>query len=313
MNVKLTITIPTYNRPDKIQAQVRRLLPQLQEGVTLLVRDNNSDNPVQSLFNEEELSKFSIIRNSVNIGPDANIAECIRSVDSGWVWTLSDDDIITNDAVLKILTVISEHLNCCYINFQSKREEETTGLQHMLEHLKIYGALGVAFFISDCVFNVDILKKSVFWYYNFLSTQIGQIFMVIKHIELSPEAKCFFSKESYIEMVPVGNWSPLQLITNSSVAVDKFYYCRKQFRPTLFVALANLYLTMLIQSPKSIINNWYYFRHIIQKFGLINLLSRNSRFFWGYIVSQFIPKSFFLLIKNKAAKKYNNRIRDEII
>lgn len=53
-NAILTIAIPTYNRPDKIQKQVRLLLPQLTPEVKLTIRDNNSLRPVVSLFNTTE-------------------------------------------------------------------------------------------------------------------------------------------------------------------------------------------------------------------------------------------------------------------
>ena len=306
--MSLTITIPTYNRPKEIQAQVRRLIPQLKDGVKLVIKDNCSEIPVADLFDKEELDKITIIRNNVNIGGDANIVECIRSVDSGWVWTLSDDDVITSNSVDLILRTIRDNRDCCYINFCAKKEESTTGITQTLDHLKIYGAFGVSFFITASIFNVDQLKASILWYYIFLSTQIGQIFMVIKHLELHPEAKCFFSKESIVERSPKGNWSPLELITNSSLAIDKFYYCRKQFQNTLFVALANMYLSILIEDKGSIIANWHYYNHVVQRFGFFNLLFRNTKLFCGYWVRQFVPSRLFWLLRSGFAKRYNKRI-----
>lgn len=309
MGFKLTVAIPTYNRPDRIRAQVRRLLPQLREGVTIVIRDNCSDTPVQSLFSDDELDRITIVRNDINIGADANIVESIRNVETGWVWTLSDDDVITNNAIDIIIQTIHNNLDCCYINFQSKKEEITVGLDNTLEHLKIYGALGVSFFMTDCVYNIDIIKKSIYWYYIFLSTQIGQIFMIIKHLEENPNSKCFFSSMSFVEAVPKGNWSPMQLITNSSLAVDKFYYRRKDFRKSLFVALANMYLSMLIEDNNSIYANWHYYIHVIKKFGFFNLLFHNTKLLCGYWASQLLPSSIFWKLRNLCASFYNKKIR----
>ena len=98
---KLTITIPTYNRPDHIQRQVRDVLKQMTDEVALVVFDNCSDTPVSNLFTDEEKKKFDIIRNPVNIGGDANQARCLESVPEGWAWTLGDDDTIVDDAIQK--------------------------------------------------------------------------------------------------------------------------------------------------------------------------------------------------------------------
>ena len=62
----LRITIPTYNRPDYIQRQIRDLLPQLQEGVSIVVYDNCSDIPVSTLFTKEELTEAKNRLKSLN-------------------------------------------------------------------------------------------------------------------------------------------------------------------------------------------------------------------------------------------------------
>ena len=75
MNPILTIAIPTYNRADKIYNQVMGLVPQITEEVCLIVLDNHSDQPVESLFNEDIKKKCRFLRNKSNIGADANIAK----------------------------------------------------------------------------------------------------------------------------------------------------------------------------------------------------------------------------------------------
>ena len=71
---KLSIIIPTYNRSELLQQQVRRILPQLNSDVELILIDNKSDYDVFSLFSETELKRFKIIVNNINIGGAANIA-----------------------------------------------------------------------------------------------------------------------------------------------------------------------------------------------------------------------------------------------
>lgn len=305
---KLTITIPTYNRPTQIQHQVRSLLPQLRPGVEILIRDNASEIPVQSLFSEEELSKITIKRNTTNIGPDANIAGCLYDVNQGWVWLLGDDDILSDDAVDIILRTIHEHQDCCYINFDAKKEEETTGLEETLTHLSIKGAFGVAFFMSDCIFNIDRLKSSLYWYYVFLSSQTGQIYFVIKHLEAHSGEKCFFSSQKYIKEVPHGDWSPLNLIVNNSIAIDKFHYAKQSMKGTLFKALVDMYLSLLIENKDGFRKQWYYLNYIRKKIGTINLIRYNSQLLLGYFAKKILPAGVFMNIRNNIAGKYNKKI-----
>ena len=67
MNPILTIAIPTYNRPDKIYEQVMGLIPQLTDEVQLIVQDNHSDQPVESLFSNDVKAKCTFLRNKYNI------------------------------------------------------------------------------------------------------------------------------------------------------------------------------------------------------------------------------------------------------
>ena len=97
-NKILTICIPTYNRPQALNDQLQVLLPQLNNEVKLIVRDNNSNYDIKKLFPELNYDKFEYIRNDFNIGADANIARCMENCNTKWLWILGDDDLIKNNA-----------------------------------------------------------------------------------------------------------------------------------------------------------------------------------------------------------------------
>ncbi len=122
--MKLTIAIPTYNRPEAIQKQVRNLLPQLREGVQLIVYDNASEIPVQSLFTEEEKRLFAIHRNPVNVGAEANICKCFEACcNSEWGFIPGDDDELYPDAVFRILKQMEKYPDAVFINFGCEKDE----------------------------------------------------------------------------------------------------------------------------------------------------------------------------------------------
>jgi glycosyltransferase involved in cell wall biosynthesis len=306
--MKLTVTIPTYNRPKQIQNQVRDIIKQLTNDVELIVYDNYSDIPVRDLFTGEELSHLTIIRNEVNIGGDANQARCLENVKKGWVWTLSDDDKINDDAISIIFSLIENHSECCYINTGNKKTKEITSLNELLDYFKIIGSFGISFFQSANLFNMDKMHLSVFWFYNFLSSQIGQICMVIKYFELSSDPLCFFTTQSLICNVSPGGWSPLKLITNSSIIIDKFHYCPKLMRCTLFKALGDLYLDFLGKAKISFKERLYYLSYISFKLGFFNIIILNRYKVIEYILIRLLPQKLFYSVRSFVADKYNNNL-----
>jgi glycosyltransferase involved in cell wall biosynthesis len=113
MSIKLSITIPTYNRNEVLKENLEYLLPQLNANCELIILDNCSDIPVSEtlsplLANYENLN-IRVIRNKLNIGICANILRCFEVCNGEWVWILGDFhpvfsnsvEIITRDLDLK--------------------------------------------------------------------------------------------------------------------------------------------------------------------------------------------------------------------
>ncbi|MGY6038922.1 glycosyltransferase family 2 protein [Aeromonas sp. AE23HZ002T15] len=116
----VTITIPTYNRLEKLKKQVERLLPQLSRNDVIIIIDNAS-----STYSLDELQylqkdkRISVHRNNINVGANANILRCFEKVHTEWMWLLSDDDTIFDNS----LDIIKEELNknnVDFINFSSE-------------------------------------------------------------------------------------------------------------------------------------------------------------------------------------------------
>ena len=305
----LTIAIGTYNRPQYIQRQVRDLLPQIVgTNVKLVVYDNCSDTRVDSLFSDEELSHFSVIRNSVNIGRDQNQVRCIENVDRGWVWTLSDDDKIKNNAVQIVLDLIAEYKECCYINTGNKKDKQIYSLLDLLNYFKIYGTFGISFFQSECLYNVDIIKKSVCYFNEFLSSQIGQICMVIKHFENNPNSECVFLSNSLLEKANPGGWDALHLISNTSILFEKFHYNKRLYSSSLFKSLCDMDFMILTSKKTSFCKSFYLFRLIVFKMGFFNIVRYNFVSLSSFFVHMILPQGTYKKIRRHLAHHYNTRI-----
>lgn len=305
----LRITIPTYNRPDYIQRQIRDLLPQLQEGVSIVVYDNCSDIPVSTLFTKEELDKIEIHRNQVNVGGQANLGNCISwNAEYDWIWLLSDDDKISSNAVSTILETINKNQNCCYINFEQKKTAYTTNFADFLNYLTIFGAFGISFFQSACILNMNKLRPFVRYYYEFLSSWIGQIALVIKFLEENNNEHCLFTSTKIIDNCNIGGWNHLDLIVNSSIFVDRFRHLKPIMKDTLFKALGDMDFTLLTQEVAPLSTKRYYRKYIFKRFGFWNILKYNRITFVQYLLSVLLPTGIFEKIRNFVASKYNKKV-----
>ena len=309
-NIVLTVCIPTYNRPEHIKTQVRDVLSQLTSEVRLIVLDNHSDVPVSTYFTQEELDKFQIIRHSTNIGADGNNARCLETAKSGWVWLLGDDDRIRPDAISFILNLIRSNNDSCFINTGNKRDVKCNSFDEFLAYFRVRGTYGKAFFQTACLFNMDKLTKSLIWYYIFISSQMGQFYFVLKHMELNPGESCLFCTDSLIVDKEPPTWNALEIINNSGFIFDKFHYLKKKMKDTIFSSLGNMYFDNLGAAHNiSFFERGHYLVLIFKNIGVYNVFRYNFIGISYYIMGRCLPSTLTKSIHKLVSEWYNKSLK----
>jgi glycosyltransferase involved in cell wall biosynthesis len=277
-NSLLTICIPTFNRPEEIKKQVYLLLPQLDERVHLVVYDNCSDTPLNSYFTENELSKFTLIRNKVNVGADANIARCFENCETKWLWTLSDDDFVRQDAVKFIMEHLNNKSDTVFLNFCKGLSFKTKGFNELINEFKNPTVFSSSFTMSSCLYNVNKLKFSLQNYYSNLSSMMGTIILVLKYVQINEDAICEFIDESLIDSYndQVG-WDYRVYIRRTRLFIDAFYNksrSNQDFNKTLYLGchITNYYLIYNDRNKKKVSHGerWGLFLFSIKNQGIIN-------------------------------------------
>jgi glycosyltransferase involved in cell wall biosynthesis len=295
----LNIVIPTYNRINQIQRQVRCLLPQLNDDVKLVVYDNCSPIPVRSLFTEIELSQFEIIENLINIGADANILRCLEMSQSKWVWTLGDDDYASPTAVDDIFAVIRKYPNAIWYNFNHHKDVVLNNFEDFAEDNKDVPSLGDAYWISKCVYNIEILRPSLLYYYRYLSSMIGQFLFVLKHVELNNKCVLVRTKTQILKETTVGEWGFNEYIRYALISFDAFERNKRCFlRKNVLKALTKFCLSGLItmkftSNRKEII---YLFKITIAKFGFWNTIINFPLLFFCNLIALLLPPKILKII-----------------
>jgi abequosyltransferase len=130
----LTISIPTYNRAELLDRQLKWLASEIlghENDCEIIVSDNCSTDKTQEILEVWRSAlapkvSFTYHSNEENIGEMANIVSCLRKANGNFVWSLGDDDVVQKGAVGYLLSKIKEHSNLSVILLNSFRRDMRT-------------------------------------------------------------------------------------------------------------------------------------------------------------------------------------------
>lgn len=228
--MKLTIAIPTYNRPEKIKNTVLKLLPQLGEHTQITVFDNCSSVDIKSYLNEHienlHLANVNVIRNVSNVGADGNFLKCFEYCETPYVWMLGDDDSPEPTAVEIILNEIELYKDedIVGINFKSNliTRDKPIFLRSTKDLAEKLDDFGNWSFISTSIYKTDAFNKYLYtamWGAYGMSSQLIPTMMAVS------KGKTFILSEKYlVTNVPIldkaQNWSLYQFALSLSSILE---------------------------------------------------------------------------------------------
>jgi abequosyltransferase len=108
--LKLSICIPTYNRPEFLPATLESIAAQWGEDLELTVSDNASTDNTQAIVDDfrSRLGDIKWFRHEKNLGADANYLKSVEIATGDYCWILGSDDPIAPGAVGTIRRAIRE-------------------------------------------------------------------------------------------------------------------------------------------------------------------------------------------------------------
>jgi glycosyltransferase involved in cell wall biosynthesis len=207
--INLTIVIPSFNRTEILSKTLPVLLNQLNPEIKLVILDNFSDDPI-SLYIDPLVSDYpnlsiEIIRNSLNIGGDANILRSFELVNDGWLWILGDDDVVAHDAIDKIYNTISQNKDAAFINFSTlsmfnnkmrSNDFQSYGLSDFINKMDFAGNVN---FMSVGVWNVERFRNHIQIAYRYSYSMATTFILLLSN--LAENGKVYFSSQVLIKDV----------------------------------------------------------------------------------------------------------------
>ncbi|MEZ0323913.1 MAG: glycosyltransferase family A protein [Hydrogenothermaceae bacterium] len=115
MDSKISVLIPTYNRPDFLKEALESVVKQTLLPYELIVADDNMDENISKINRaviEEFSKKYPFVvyhKNDKNLGSNRNYANLFKLASGDIIQFLGDDDLLFPDALEKLAKPLIEN------------------------------------------------------------------------------------------------------------------------------------------------------------------------------------------------------------
>lgn len=119
--MKLSIIIPTRNRPALLLETIDTIAPQLRDDVELVIVDASNDYPNPSIASR--VNSHVRYERGVANSFDTAYEEAVAAARGEWVWLFSDDDFFLPGAIDTALAQLSSGLDLVVVNAEVREQE----------------------------------------------------------------------------------------------------------------------------------------------------------------------------------------------
>lgn len=273
----LTIVIPTYNRKDRLTVVLSGLFKEKNQKFNIIILDNCSDYSIEKDILEKEnfdKKRIKIIKRQQNIGMIGNVTSCLVASESKWMWLLSDDDEVMEDAIKKIYNEIESNDGIAAFKFSTEGigvmgEEQNIVINSLEEFIDYYygdgniSPSGNLVFMSNNVFNMELLKEYIKYAFDYSYTQVPHMIPIIIGLN-EKKIKIKFSEKKIVKYISpeLGkSWSVKKIGLGAStfshlpLSLNKEYF-KKFLKIIMWIDYRWSYKSLLLDSKEK--REYYY-------------------------------------------------------
>lgn len=120
MSKLITISIPSYNRPETLLRLLRSIPQECSNDVDILIIEDNSPKRAEirnvvNLFKKESIFEIKYIENNENLGFDGNIRELAEKGNGEYMMLMGDDDFFIKNNLSSYIDFVKKNRNLGYI------------------------------------------------------------------------------------------------------------------------------------------------------------------------------------------------------
>ena len=109
MSHRVTIGIPTYNRPALLGKRSRVHLPSPIDDIRVIVSDNASSNETREVVEQFDDPRLDYVRSDENVGMIGNLNRLISATDTEFLMLLPDDDYLYAKYLELVVAMFDRH------------------------------------------------------------------------------------------------------------------------------------------------------------------------------------------------------------
>ena len=108
---RISFCIPTLNRAEVLRSSLDSITRQIGEAVEIVIVDGGSTDNTLAVIEEfrAKYSRISTYPSNTRSGVDRDILQSVASAKGEFCWLFSDDDILEDGALARVLTVLDRH------------------------------------------------------------------------------------------------------------------------------------------------------------------------------------------------------------
>lgn len=214
MKPRLTIAIPTFSRAQQVGQQLARLMPQLTDGVQILVSENGSTAETVAAVTPFLSDRVQYRASKVNRGFTGNFLACIENAYSDWVWILGDDDPVNGDSVAKILEWTSNTAAAVITTRPYSSPDYRIRLVDSVESLFTATTLSEALSVSASVWRLSVLEANVHVLFTAAYSMQPQLAVMLRVLEAQAGTVAIIGDQlaGQPDVDPRQGWSKIQYI-----------------------------------------------------------------------------------------------------
>lgn len=227
----LTIYIPSFNRSSLLLKQLNSISKSKNlDQVKIEISDNNSNDigyKEVELFCRENSIFYK--KNFFNDKGNPNIFNgFLSSFSTKYLWILSDNDLLRNDSIDKILEILKNEKFDVFLFTHDKNEKlsisEFNQERLLKECFLVSSGIGL---ISNVIYRTDFIKEHIFIGYDFIFSGFPHLSIIIKSFHKKKGIMAVINKNIFFQKEEL-----------SSVNFDKYGYARSYYG---FIFLAELF------------------------------------------------------------------------
>ena len=106
---KITIAIPTYNRPQFLQQAIQSCMEQIYKNFEIVIVDDGSEYNVEDIVKQFNDPRIRFIKNSKNMGRSYTRNRCVEYAQGEYILWLDDDDVLLSDTLINYVRLLNNY------------------------------------------------------------------------------------------------------------------------------------------------------------------------------------------------------------